>query len=192
MLTLTVTRAQRLHRNDKFWGAVAEALVAAYAMIGAGGKLTSYRPSTDVDGKDIIIDLAGGFKDIYLQVKCAIGINRNHRIGGTVRLHKGEIPTSPKLVYVFCLLDRPGMQLARIWVVPSRSFYRRAYRTNLANDMVQFNFDCDTRGDSRWDPYEVSRDQLGLRIVELIRSASGGKGRAKAGSVGGEWLRLAA
>ena len=53
-----------LHKNDKPWGAVAEALVAAYALISANGKLTSYRPFSDVDGKDIIIDLAGGFKDI--------------------------------------------------------------------------------------------------------------------------------
>src|SRR5207237_10227463 len=65
-----MTSSRRLHKNDKLWGAVAEALVAAYALIGANGKLTSYRPFTDVDGKDIVIDLAGGFKDIYLQVKC--------------------------------------------------------------------------------------------------------------------------
>ena len=62
------------HKNDKLWGAVAEALVAAYALISAGGKLSSYRPFTDVDGKDIIIDLVGGFKDIYVQVKCAVGV----------------------------------------------------------------------------------------------------------------------
>src|SRR5437870_8068757 len=41
----------------------------------AKGKLSSYRPFTDVDGKDLVIDLAGGFKDIYLQVKCALGID---------------------------------------------------------------------------------------------------------------------
>jgi len=77
----------RLHRNDKLWGAVAEALVAAYALMSANGKLTSYRPYTDVDGKDLIIDLAGSFKDIYIQVKSAIGWNRYHRFSGTVRLH---------------------------------------------------------------------------------------------------------
>ena len=187
-----MTASGKLHRNDKLWGSVAEALVAAYAMISAGGKLTSYRPSTDVDGKDIIIDLAGGFMDVYLQVKCALGINRNHRIGGTVRLHKDHIPSSAKLVYVFCLLDRQKMELARIWIVPSAVFYRRAYRTVLPNGMVQFNFDCDTRGDDRWDEYEVTRKQLGPRIVRLIRSASRVSGRARSRSVSGSWLRLAA
>lgn len=62
-----MARSARLHRNDRLWGSVAEALVAAYALISAAGKLTSYRPFTDVDGKDIIIDLVGGFMDIYIQ-----------------------------------------------------------------------------------------------------------------------------
>src|SRR3989442_7272369 len=96
-----MTPSRKLHKNDKLWGAVAEALVAAYALMSAKGKLSSYRPFTDVDGKDLVIDLAGGFKDIYLQVKCALGIDRNGRIGGMVRLHRDQIPSSPKFVYVF-------------------------------------------------------------------------------------------
>jgi len=32
-----MTSSQRLHKNDKLWGAIAEALVAAYALIGANG-----------------------------------------------------------------------------------------------------------------------------------------------------------
>jgi len=71
-----------------------------------GGKLSSYRPFTDVDGKDIVIDLAGGFKNIYIQVKCALGIDRNRRIGGLVRLHRDHVPSSPNFVYVV-LFARP-------------------------------------------------------------------------------------
>ncbi|TME83610.1 MAG: hypothetical protein E6I43_08590, partial [Chloroflexi bacterium] len=133
-----MTPSRKLHKNDKLWGAVAEALVAAYALMSAKGKLSSYRPFTDVDGKDLVIDLAGGFKDIYLQVKCALGIDRNGRIGGTVRLHRDQIPSSPKFVYVFCLLDRRKMELSRIWVVPSAIYYKRAYRTLLPKGMIQF------------------------------------------------------
>ena len=182
------------HKNDKLWGAVAEALVAAYALISAGGKLSSYRPFTDVDGKDIIIDLVGGFKDIYVQVKCAVGVNRNHRVGGTVRLYQGHIPVSAKFVYVFYLLDRRKMELTRIWVVPSATFYRRAYRTSLAKGMIQFNFDCQTTGDARWDEFEVTRKTLGPRLVRLIKAASVRQRTRVAGHeiVVGRWLRLAA
>jgi hypothetical protein len=187
-----MTPSQKLHRNDKLWGAVAEALVAAYALMSAGGKLTSYRPFTDVDGKDLIIDLAGGFKDIYIQVKCALGIDRNRRIGGLVRLHRDHVPSSPRFVYVFCLLDRPKMELTRIWVVPSAIFYKRAYRTLLPKGMIQFNFDYRTAGDDRWDEFEVTRKELGPRLVTLIRAASRLRSRANLLVPAGRWLELAA
>ena len=181
------------HKNDKLWGAIAEALVAAYALISAAGKLSSYRPFTDVDGKDIIIDLAGGFKDIYIQVKCAVGVNRNHRVGGTVRLHRDHLPISPKFVYVFCLLDLRQMELTRMWVVPSATFYKRAYRTSLPNGMIQFNFDCRTAGDARWDEFEVTRKTLGPRLVRLIKTAGNLRRRTPVAEiVDGRWLRLVA
>ena len=188
-----MTKVESVHRNDKLWGAVAEALVAAYALISARGKLTSYRPFTDVDGKDIIIDLAGGYNDIYVQVKCALGLNGDNRVRGTVRLHKDRIPSDPKLVYIFCLLDRRKMELARIWVVPSVTFYERAYRTELANRFVQFNFDCRPKGDPRWDEFEVSRSQLGPRLVELIKSADRlSASDSNPGRLSGNWLELVA
>ena len=189
-------RSERLHKNDKLWGAVAEALVAAYALISAGGKLSSYRPFTDVDGKDIIIDLAGGFKDIYIQVKCALRIDRNRRIGGTVRLHRDEVPSSPKFVYIFCLLDRRKMELTRIWVVPSAIFYKRAYRTLLPKGMIQFNFDYRIGGDPRWEEFEVTRQQLGPRLVALIKAAAKSPRQKAAGrqleQIAGRWLELVA
>jgi hypothetical protein len=187
-----MTPSRTLHQNDRLWGAVAEALIAAYALMSAGGKLASYRPFTDVDGKDIVIDLAGGFRDIYIQVKCSLGMNRNRRITGTVRLHRDRIPSSPKFVYIFCLLDRRKMELTRIWVIPSADFYKRAYRTLMPKGMIQFNFDCRMAGDDRWDPYEVTRAELGPRLVKLIRSAAKRRVRVKREMLTGRWLELAA
>ena len=187
-----MTPSEKLHKNDKLWGAVAEALIAAYALIGAAGKLSSYRPFTDADGKDIVIDLAGGFKDIYVQVKCALEINRNRRIGGTVRLHGDHVPSSSRFVYIFCLLDRRKMELTRIWVVPSAVFYKRAYRTVLPKGMIQFNFDCRPVGDEKWEEFEVTRNQLGPRLVTLIRAGARSRSRAKQQVPDGRWLELAA
>jgi hypothetical protein len=187
-----MTPSRRLHGNDKLWGAIAEALIAAYALMSAAGKLASYRPFTDVDGKDIVIDLAGGFRDIYLQVKCSLGINRNRRITGTVRLYRDRIPSSPKFVYVFCLLDQRKMQLTRMWVVPSADFYKRAYRTLLPKGVIQFNFDTRLGGDDRWDANEVTRAELGPRLVQLIRSAARRRVRLEREALTGSWLQLAA
>ena len=185
-----MTPSQKLHKNDALWGAVAEALVAAYALMSAGGKLTSYRPFSDVDGKDIIIDLAGGFKDIYIQVKCTLSIER--RIRGEVRLRGDHVLSSPKFVYIFCLLDRRNMELTRIWVVPSAVFYKRAYRTVMPKGVIQFNFDHRTGGDDRWDEFEVTRNQLGPRLVTLIRAGARSRSRVKKDVPAGRWLQLAA
>ena len=192
MRLIDMASSRALHRNDKLWGAVAEALIGAYALLSANGKLTSYRPFTDVDGKDLIIDLAGGFNDIYIQVKCALGLNRYQRIGGTVRLHRDRIPSNKKLVYVFCLLDRTDMDLSRIWVVPAPIFYRRAYRTLLGKGMIQFNFDCQSAGDDRWEEFEVDRRGLGPRLVKLIKATNHRQSTGLTEPPAGRWMRLAA
>ena len=84
------------------------------------------------------------------------------------------------------------MELTRIWVVPSAIFYKRAYRTLLPKGMIQFNFDCRLIGDERWDEFEVTRVELGPRLVSLIRIATVDRSRAKQRVPVGRWLELAA
>jgi hypothetical protein len=95
-------------------------------------------------------------------------------------------------VYIFCLLDRRKMELTRIWVIPSADFYRCAHRTMMPKGMIQFNFDCRMAGDDRWDAYEVTRAELGPRLVKLIGSAAKRRGRIKREMLTGRWLELAA
>jgi hypothetical protein len=58
--------------------------------------------------------------------------------------------------------------------------------------MVQFNFDCQPGGDERWDAFEVTRSQLGSRLVALIRAAAMDRSPAKQQVPAGRWLELAA
>jgi hypothetical protein len=85
------------------------------------------------------------------------------------------------------------MELTRIWVIPSAIVYQRAYRTNLPKGMTQFNFDCRI-GDERWDKYEVTRQELGPRLVGLITAAHSRRGPRAAlrEQVGGRWLQMIA
>src|SRR5437660_12331553 len=54
----------------KISGYVAELLVEAYALLGAGGKLTSFRPNIDIDHKDLVFDELGSrLRSAYVQVK---------------------------------------------------------------------------------------------------------------------------
>jgi len=189
-----MTPSRKLHQNDKLWGAVAEALIAAYALRSEGGKLSSYRPFTDVDGKNIVIDLVGGGSRTSTS-RSSAPLASTEMVGGTVRRHRDRIPSSPKFVFIFCLLDRRKMELTRIRVIPSADFYKRAYRTLLPKEMIQFNFDYRTAGDERWEEFEVTRAELGAKLVELIRAAGKKERRTRVNrreQLDGRWLQLVA
>jgi len=74
----------------------------------------------------------------------------------------------------------------------SAIYYTRAYRTLLPKGMIQFNFDYRTAGDDRWDAYEVTREELGPRLVKLIRSAAKRRSRINRETLTGRWIALAA
>jgi hypothetical protein len=58
--------------------------------------------------------------------------------------------------------------------------------------MIQFNFDYRTAGDDRWDACEVTRAELGPRLVKPIRLAPKRRVRFKREALSGRWLELAA
>ena len=58
--------------------------------------------------------------------------------------------------------------------------------------MIQFNFDCRQIGDQRWNEFEVTRDQLGPRLVTLIRAAARNRSRTTQQVPAGRWVELAA
>jgi len=163
---------KRKKTRDQLTGFVAECLVQAYAILGSAGKLDAFRPGTDVDHKDIIFDLIGGFKSAYLQVKCATYLQQGIRVQCFARYLPNEIPSDPRFVYVFCLLDRQKMELSRIWLVPSPDFNRLAYRSPyLGGRKIGLIFSARASGDPKWDKYEVTKETLGLRLLEIATAA---------------------
>src|SRR5207253_4770097 len=109
-------------------GRVVEDLVEAYALISSRGRLTSSRPSSDVDHKNFIFDERGGYRNIYLQVK---GVTQTNVLG-QVRMHVsypvGSVLSNRRFLYLFCLLDVNLMRITRMWLIPSPDFNRLAPR----------------------------------------------------------------
>jgi hypothetical protein len=100
-------------------GRVIEDLVEAYALVSARGRLTSSRPSADVDHKDFIFDERGGYRNIYLQVKGVTQFNVLGQVSMHVEFRPDALLSNPRFLYLFCLLDVKSMQIARMWLVPS-------------------------------------------------------------------------
>jgi len=154
-----MTPSRKLHQNDKLWGAVAEALIAAYALRSEGGKLSSYRPFTDVDGKNIVIDLVGGGSRTSTS-RSSAPLASTEMVGGTVRRHRDRIPSSPKFVFIFCLLDRIDNRFGDAMQVRCRPSSRNGIMANAAS----FHFD---------DEYSLVRmghDKIGLPITTVLTS----------------------
>lgn len=159
--------AKKTKTLDLLHGFVAECLVMAYAILGAAGRLDGFRPGTDVDHKDIIFDEIGGYCSAYLQVKCTTYLNEGIRVQCQAHYHPDTIPSDPRFVYAFCLLDLKAMDLSRIWLVPSPAFNKLAYRFTDSAGRVDLTFSAKVSGDPKWDKYEVDKQTLGPRLLEI-------------------------
>src|SRR5437660_3411301 len=103
----------------KVSGYVAELLVEAYALLGAGGKLTSFRPNIDIDHKDLVFDELGGLlRSLYVQVKCVTHITNGYQLVCLVKYPDGKPITNDRFIYIFALLNIRSFTLERIWLVP--------------------------------------------------------------------------
>jgi len=150
-------------------GRVVEDLVEAYALISSRGRLTSSRPSSDVDHKDFIFDERGGYRNIYLQVK---GVTQTNVLG-QVRMHVsypvGSVLSNRRFLYLFCLLDVKLMRITRMWLIPSPDFNRLAPRPKAKPGRVDLAFVAGAR--SKWDRYLVTPEELGLRLIKVVEKS---------------------
>jgi hypothetical protein len=149
-------------------GEIAELLVRAYVLASGDGRLTTFKPDADVDHKDFVVDRRGGDQHAYGQVKCTTRL-REKQVWCVVHLSPHRIPDSARFFYVFAFLDLRSVELTRMWLVPARDFNRLAYRKRRGK-FIELWFKA-PRLDGRWDPFEVTKDELGPRIIELMAAA---------------------
>lgn len=149
-------------------GQIAELLFRAYVMALAAGRLTTFKPDVDVDHKDVIVDIRGGDQHAYGQVKCTTKL-REKQVWCVVHLSPHQIPNSPRFFYLFAFLDLKSVELTRMWLVPAPDFNRLAYRKRRGK-YIELWFKA-PRLDGRWDPFEVTKDELAERIIALIKAA---------------------
>lgn len=151
-------------------GYVGERLVEVYAILGSAGKLISFRPATDVDHKDLIFDDRGRNRNVYVQVKCAHTVDASGFVHFRAAYPLGDIPSSPRFVYVLALLDVDRMALTHIWLVPSRDFNRLAARTGRRGGITLLAAPG-IRGHSKWNPYRTPPEELGSRLLAVVQKA---------------------
>jgi hypothetical protein len=150
-------------------GRVVEDLVEAFALLTAKGRLTSFRPSSDVDHKDFVIDERGGHRNIYLQVKGVAQVNVLGQVAMHVEYQVGKVISDPRFLYLFCLIDPKKVQIVRLWLVPSPQFNRMAPRDRTKRGKVQLAFVAGAK--SKWDRFLIEPMELGPKLLEALGAA---------------------
>jgi hypothetical protein len=149
-------------------GFIGERLVETYAILSSTGKLTSFGPGVDVDHKDLIFDERGKNRNVYAQVKCAV--RRHREIMFAAEYEAGELPSSPRFIYILCLLDVDRMTLSSVWLVPSSDFNRLASRRNNKG-RIRLEAEPGLTRRSKWDPYLIPINQIGPRLLQIAQRA---------------------
>jgi len=151
---------------NKLMGYAIECLVEAYILLGARGGLTTARPDSDVDHKDFIVDLLGGFQTIYLQVKGSANLRKHGMVEVCVEYANHKVVADPRLVYIFVFLDIKSMSLTRMWVIPASDFRRLAPKTALRNGRTQYTFMAGKTG--KWARYEIDPLSIGEWLIRYM------------------------
>lgn len=163
-------------------GYVGEILVEAYAIISSGTRLTSLRPGADVDHKDLIFDERGRNRNVYAQVKTARAVGPNGVFEFTAVYAVGDLPSSPRFVYILCHLDVTRMALTHVWLVPSADFNRLANQSRYRGRIKLIaSPGLGKRG--KWYPYLIEPSELGPRLLEIAQKAPAEEPLALPGSL---------
>src|SRR5438132_8061834 len=163
----------------KISGYVAELLVEAYALLGAGGKLTSFRPNIDIDHKDLVFDELGSrLRSAYVQVKSLTHPSNPYQVICLVKYSNGKPITNDRFIYVFSLLNVRSMTLEKIWLVPCKDFNRLATRMRLKGKgkgivlvFAAYARERQYKVAGKWDRFEVKPEDLGPRFLSVIERA---------------------
>lgn len=85
--------------SSKQKGYITESRVAELITLGSRGQLTCYTPDSDDDGIDIIVNLKGEFRTVYVQVKSRFKLNKNKHFVQNVGLK--DFQESPVLLHYY-------------------------------------------------------------------------------------------
>ncbi|TMD04274.1 MAG: hypothetical protein E6J01_13525 [Chloroflexi bacterium] len=151
-------------------GYISERLVEVYAILSSGGKLTSFKPGVDVDHRDLIFDERGRNRNVYAQVKCALAAGRPGLFEFNAYYPKGDLPSSPRFVYILCHLDVTRMAITHVWLVPSADFNRLASHS-IYRGGIHLVASPGLNRHSKWNPWLIPLNELGPRLLDVAQHA---------------------
>lgn len=155
--------------SSKQKGEITENRAAEMITLGSNGYLSCYRPITDDDGLDIIINPKGQFKPLFLQVKSRFKLQKNNSFIQNVGLK--TFSPNKHFYILFILFNDKALEIDAIWLVPSLDFRRKAYHKKAGETYKEFyRFRANPRSTKdRWFSYLVDKSELFEKLDDIIQ-----------------------
>ena len=156
-------------------GMIGQLLFVALAMLGGRGALKAGLPLVDNEGRDVEIHLGGKFKAAFaVQVKVSAVLRRRGRLRllrMTFGLPLANQIDHPCYWYLFAYLDERQARLAEwVFLVPSRVVHAHCRaRDKDGQPLFSFQASMEAGAHDQWTPYRLQPEDLGRRLVELMR-----------------------
>jgi len=166
---MAVTRVQQ--------GAIGQFIAAILMMMGSHGKLEVAVPMSDDDRRDQEVHARGIFgKSLALQIKTSMQLHlRPHLVTPLLYVHfrvqAERLISHPLFWYLFAYLDKRTMTFADlIFLVDSATVHAHAI-PRLRAGVWHFGFQASMgpKGRDMWFPYRVRPEDLGNRVLQILR-----------------------
>jgi|YelNatPaOPRAMG01_1025707.scaffolds.fasta_scaffold169607_1 hypothetical protein len=154
--------------SSKQKGNILEKRFIELVSLGSNGKISCYTPDSDDDGIDVILNLKSEFKPLFIQVKSRFNINSN----GTYSQDIGTNTFKEHSSFYICFFyyDLKQFDVAKIWLVPSIDFKKKAVVLNPTDYAQKLRFAASPKDSSndQWSEYRVKKEDLGEKLLEIM------------------------
>jgi hypothetical protein len=148
-------------------GTVYEQLVAAELIRQSGGALALYRPGMDIAGRDLLVQLVGTRRAIWLQIKGASSLANG--TGFACLVKRWTFIPSEDFWLAFYFFDLgPGRFWKYCWLVPSLEFAALTADQHYSTS-IKFTVTLDGE-DNRWFKFRRSIENQAAVLRQALRS----------------------
>lgn len=161
--------AKTEHADAGRKGKAVEQLVAASCVLGSKGQLNAWTSLVDDEGVDLVFQRRGSSKTLSVQVKARLttakGLAERQKFQSQVR--KVTLRPRTDLYMLFVVANPTALELGPIWLIPSRSFAKRAPLSPKGKH--KFVASAKTGTKDQWSRYLVERTALPMKLVEILK-----------------------
>lgn len=154
--------------SSKQKGEITENRAAEMITLGSSGYLSCFRPFSDDDGLDIVINPKGQFKPLFLQVKSRFKLQKNNSFIQNVGLK--TFSPNKHFYILFMLFNDKTLEVDALWLVPSLDFKKKAYHKKAGKSYKDFyRFRANPKSTKNvWSPYMIDKTRLYEELNGII------------------------